>query len=633
MRLAVSEIFPSYNALQTAWFSHNQVLEKNYRILENKSGKCFRANCISAPERNWKQNETICQCHINARPVKNSDGCLTGEWKICSFHGVHTCSDYESTRKRNYKCSVLNAVSPSLSGYVPNRKKRIGAAQQVREIAQRSNGIHLTKSHAYKVVTAKRRDGIEVHIGQYFLLTSYFQHLKRADPEGSFILETQHSLWQSEFRQFQRCYVAFSFAKYAWSVGSIRVVTSDGTFTTSPVFNHIILLAVTHDGNNQLVLLAYAICDIENESNWTWFGEQIGKDFEGATAFVADFDKGIQSHAFQSLVRSMGAKFGRCVRHMIANARDHGVKRKIPDSVSTAVYALAKCRTKGAYQTSLQYLEHLDKDIADWFHERKEQFAAYLFLLEGKPRFGKQLNNAAEQMNSVIEELRQQPILDLLVGLSQWMIKKFVKHSNLSKQWAQEGLTLTAFAQTKHLSCMQEASRRSVLITYHEGTLWRAQVAHLHNNTPGSRLDVEVNAGTFQIQCPCQYQNEYGRPCIHAMAIIIHAKLEPNDNRWYNSLYHLVTYSQMYSWPIPSISLLGNLMLEELLPPEHTVRGGRPKKKRYESSSARPMTCRACGIVGHTQLTCQKPSTQIRYLNHRQQALQYAESEAKMSVM
>jgi len=89
----------------------------------------------------------------------------------------------------------------------------------------------------------------------------------------------------------------------------------------------------------------------------------------------------------------------------------------------------------------------------------------------------------------------------------------------------------------------------------------------------------------------------------------------------------------MYSWPIPSISLLGNLTLEELLPPEHKVRGGRPKKKRFESSSARPLMCRGCGMIGHTQHTCQKPSTQIQYLNHCQQALQYAESEAKMSVM
>jgi hypothetical protein len=34
---------------------------------------------------------------------------------------------------------------------------------------------------------AKRQDGVEVHIGQYFLLSSYFDHLKKADPDGTFM--------------------------------------------------------------------------------------------------------------------------------------------------------------------------------------------------------------------------------------------------------------------------------------------------------------------------------------------------------------------------------------------------------------------------------------------------------------
>jgi hypothetical protein len=93
---------------------------------------------------------------------------------------------------------------------------------------------------------------------------------------------------------------------------------------------------------------------------------------------------------------------------MIGNVRDHGVKRKIPDAVVSTVFALAKCRTRDAYKKALQKLELMDEEVAVWFDERKEQFAAYLFLQAGKPRYGKQLskkklsptNPLCDRMNS-----------------------------------------------------------------------------------------------------------------------------------------------------------------------------------------------------------------------------------------
>jgi hypothetical protein len=468
MMIAVGDTFPSFKALQAAWFTLNHVLSKKYRTLENRPTRCFSANCFSAPVSNWKNVESVCQCHIYARPVKGCNEHLTGEWKIYSFHGIHSCNDNESKRQRYYKSSILDSVSPSLEGYVPSRKKSSGGGQQVRDMAQRSCGLNLKISQSFNVVAAKSQDRVEVHIGQYFFLTSYFQHLKRADPDGTFLFQVQEPQWLIDCQQFRRCYVAFSFAKHAWDIGSIRVITSDGTFTKSGVFNHIVLLAVTHDGNNELVLLAYAICDVENEDNWTWFGEQIAQNFERAKAIVADYDKGIQSCAFQAIVSRMGTKFSRCVRHMIANARDHGVKHKIPDVVTDAVYELAKCRTREAYQKCFLKLRDIDEDVALWFDERKDQFASYLFLEEEKPRYGKQLNNAAEQMNSVIRDPRHQPILDLLVGLSRWIIRKSFERREMSKKWIKLGCRLTEFAQAHHIKCMEFAMQRPVFVTHHE---------------------------------------------------------------------------------------------------------------------------------------------------------------------
>jgi hypothetical protein len=149
-------------------------------------------------------------------------------------------------------------------------------------------------------------------------------------------------------------------------------------------------------------------------------------------------------------------------------------------------------------------------------------------------------------------------IFYLLVGISHWMIKKHVGRSELSKQWIQEGFQLTEFSPRKHISCIDVARKRAVLVTYNKGYVWRSQISHECSNTPGSTLDVEVSARTFYAQCPCHYMEEYGQPCIHCMALVIPAKLRSNDKRCYHSRYHT--------------SILGKLAIEELLPPEHKVR-------------------------------------------------------------
>jgi hypothetical protein len=168
-------------------------------------------------------------------------------------------------------------------------------------MAQQSCGLNLKISQSFNVVAAKSQDRVEAHIGQYFLLTSYFQHLRRADPDGTFLFQVQEPQWLINCQQFWCCYVAFSFAKHAWDIGSIRVITSDGTVTKLGVFNHIVLLAVTHDGNNKLVLLAYAVCNVENEDNWTWFGELIAQNFKRLKHLWSTMRKGYKVVLFRQL--------------------------------------------------------------------------------------------------------------------------------------------------------------------------------------------------------------------------------------------------------------------------------------------------------------------------------------------
>ena len=65
----------------------------------------------------------------------------------------------------------------------------------------------------------------------------------------------------------------------------------DGTHTKLDDFKHIILIAVTYDACNEIVILAFAVVDVENKDNWVWFHDRLTEDFPGFDVIMCDADK------------------------------------------------------------------------------------------------------------------------------------------------------------------------------------------------------------------------------------------------------------------------------------------------------------------------------------------------------
>ena len=86
------------------------------------------------------------------------------------------------------------------------------------------------------------------------------------------------------FTSNQEIYVCFSYVKEFWSRnGCTPLFAVDGTFTTTCIFKHTLLFAVSYDGNNQLVHFAYGVRDTENAENWKWYIGKLIDDFPGCT--------------------------------------------------------------------------------------------------------------------------------------------------------------------------------------------------------------------------------------------------------------------------------------------------------------------------------------------------------------
>jgi hypothetical protein len=153
-------------------------------------------------------------------------------------------------------------------------------------------------------------------------------------------------------------------------------------------FKHTLFLAVTFDGKNQQVLLAFAVAEVENgPNNWLWFLDHLVRNFPGMTVFFGDYDKGIEAHDFQNNLTFHGILFSRCAKHLAANCRT-GIPCKLSKQDETfIVKKLARARTFQQYSACLSELEGRNPDAARWMDERRELFSAYVFLDQDVRRF------------------------------------------------------------------------------------------------------------------------------------------------------------------------------------------------------------------------------------------------------
>ena len=87
-------------------------------------------------------------------------------------------------------------------------------------------------------------------------------------------------------------------------------------------YNGIILAACSIDGNGQLVPIAYGIADIENNTNWNWFMDNLQNSneiiMENKISFISDQEKGIINATSEVFP---GCQQCFCVKHMEKNVK------------------------------------------------------------------------------------------------------------------------------------------------------------------------------------------------------------------------------------------------------------------------------------------------------------------------
>jgi hypothetical protein len=443
-------------------------------------------------------------------------------------------------------------------------------------------------------------------------------------------LETKQCTWEDthEYRhvpQFHRYYVAPSYLKQVWTNG-LRIMMFDASLTCTGQFKHTILFAVTLDGNHQHCVVAFAVVDVETGDNWFWFLQKLMVDFPGIDVLLADHDKGIAAHELQATLATANIRFSQCVRHVGDDCPwaqgIHGVN----DDYKKKVIALAKCCSIDTYNLKLHQLQNINPCATEWLDRQKGLFATYLLLDHGKRRFGHVLIDAAEYINAAIQEIREQPILDLAIRMLQWM------HTNLrernEKVTERVAMSLTEYAHDELALLVGEGRRLEVTITNRLNRRYTADVQQEAHGSLVRYVSVTIDTENFVCTCPCRHAEEFGYPCQHGFAVLCHINENTNNPAWFDRVYHMETYRTMYNVLVPNTPTLGHLTVNEMLPPDFRLTPNTPQPRRYESRAVKkPRECSFCGTQGHSYMTCTTPNTAYIYPKWRGLASSYATRE------
>ena len=430
--------------LKARWLQHNITMGRKVKVLQSsyKNGCRFLSVCCTANTKGWRKSDSGCRAHMNFT------GATPDQCEIVSCDIRHTCEAESNKRKRNYNFKDMATVSDALKLYQPTSKKE-GNAQQIADIAKASTGIEMRTGQAYRVVHERSNDTVAAQIGQYMLLPSLFALLKEEDQYGSFELESENSNWDEDVQQFKRAYICLSFQKLFWQRAHIQMIVIDGTHTKLSDFKHILLIAVTFDGNNQIFILAFAIVDVEDQDNWVWFHEHLKQDFPCFEVLMSDADKGITSAAFQMSQEEVEALTSRCARHLADNCREASSYR-MNEGHKLMILSLAKARTEQSYLERLQAIRDVHPEWAEWLDRRKYEFVTYTFLDRNVKRWGKVTSNAVENVNSSILDVRQLPILFLVLGMIHKIQQKYMEGYKQALTWRERNQDVTDYASKEH---------------------------------------------------------------------------------------------------------------------------------------------------------------------------------------
>jgi len=222
------------------------------------------------------------------------------------------------------------------------------------------------------------------------------------------------------------------------------VILVDATFLTGK-YKGTLMMAVAVDPERQLVPLAFALTEGENNDSWSWYMKLVRQYVLGPSrqvCMISDRHHGllncVKEHmdGFPPLVHRW------CMRHFAANMWRRQKKKELIGKLKL----LCSVRTEKAFEEKLADLEKEMNDTAkEWLKGEmvdKDKWA--LAYDEGGKRYGIMTTNNAESLNNIFRGIRSRPVAGIVEysfeKLNEYFVDRWGKGRSLLDKGGQWGL-------------------------------------------------------------------------------------------------------------------------------------------------------------------------------------------------
>lgn len=368
------------------------------------------------------------------------------------------------------------------------------------------------------------------------------------------------------------------------------------------------LLVLGRDGNDGMVPIAIAMIETENYETWKWFLNELLEDIGGIGedrwTFVSDRQKGLLE-ALKDLVPDCEHRF--CARHMLQN-----LKKKFRNSDLIGLYwKAAGAGNKNVFDVVMKEIAELDPKLdpnhetaAEWIRKiPPKHWAKSHFSTQCKSECF--VNNICESFNNLILADREQPIITMLEGIR----NKLMKMTQSRKLSMEEYTGNICPNILKRIQKAQDTSRSCFSIYSGEEEY---QIQYVNGFGVLDQFVVKLRDKS----CTCGFFQLRGYPCCHAACAIAQGrhKIEDYVAKYFFKHEYLKGYSYMIH-AVPGVVDYCKSNCETLRPPPIKRKRGRPKKnrkkdpdedKRVSTRRGLTHTCSRCLEEGHNKVTCSK---------------------------
>ncbi|XP_072076440.1 uncharacterized protein [Arachis hypogaea] len=389
----------------------------------------------------------------------------------------------------------------------------------------------------------------------------------------------------------------------AWAFRHCKpVVQVDGTHLYGK-YKGCLLVAVSQDGNNNIVPIAFAIVEGETSDAWHFFLSNLRQHVvtRDGVGLISDRHESINA----AVERSNGAwspprafhMF--CIRHIESNFLR---KFKAP-YLQKLVVNIGYSRTVREYEVRYQRLRERGEAYTNWLNRiPREQYA---LAFDGGYRWGHMTTNLVECINSVLKGARNLPITALVKATFYRLNELFTRKRAEAEARINAGHVFSEVVTSK-LHANQLASGNIQVSCFDR----QNEVFEVREMPSGLEFAVDLRA----LRCDCGEFQVDRIPCRHVFACCANQRLD--WKLYVHDVYKMDQVRRVYrarfrplgnptTWPAYN----GPRYVPN--PYLRRVSKGRPRMTRFLNEMdtrmlRRPRRCTLCGAEGHSRSRCRQ---------------------------